>query len=100
MIAIQEASLAFEQALRRERWLRQDWYITSLHDYFTTASSTANVNKNDLDGCIMAIRKTMCDKETQANMYALPGQQGKVLVILRAAGGVSWRCVHPIMTFQ
>ena len=88
IIALQEVSPAFEQALRREPWLRQDWHLTSLRDYFETASGSS-FNETEQDGCIMAIKNTLYDDETRAQMAALPGDQGKVLVMIRAAGGVS-----------
>lgn len=90
IIALQEVSPAFEQALRRESWLRRDWYITSLRDYFETVSNPGTAESEN-DGCIMAIKTTLYDDATCANMLPLPGQQGKVLIVVRGAGEVSYQ---------
>lgn len=90
IIALQEVSPAFEQALRRESWLRRDWYITSLRDYFETASKSGTAESEN-DGCIMAIKANLYNDAAWANMLPLPGQQGKVLIVVRGAGDVSSR---------
>lgn len=91
VLALQEISPAFEQALRRERWLRQDWLLTSLQDYFETTNPTSEGHAEQ-DGCILAIKRNMIDKDTSASMLRLTGRQGKVLVIVRAREGVSIYC--------
>ncbi|KAK9899059.1 Endonuclease/exonuclease/phosphatase [Cystobasidium minutum MCA 4210] len=93
VIALQEVSPAFEQALRREAWLRQDWHLTSLRDYFETASGP-NSNRSDQDGCIMAVKRAILDTGTCAHMTALPGDQGKVLIMIRAANGIHFVTSH------
>jgi endonuclease/exonuclease/phosphatase family metal-dependent hydrolase len=89
VVALQEASLSFERALRKESWLRKDWCLTSLQDYFTTSKPQEHVDLEHRDGCIMAIRRELLDEESVAAMAPLPGRQGKVLIMLKAAKGVS-----------
>lgn len=96
VIALQEASISFEQALRRERWLRQDWYLTSLQDYFECANLVLPESNNDKDGCIMAIKKSLVDEDVTASMLPLPGQQGKVLILVRARKEVSYHEARPL----
>lgn len=88
VIALQEVSPAFEQALRRERWLRQDWYLTSLQDYFNAANQSLSSKESERDGCLIAIRRSMIDKRSDARMLPLAGQQGKVLISVRARNNV------------
>jgi hypothetical protein len=88
VIALQEVSPAFEQALRRERWLRQDWCLTSLQDYFNAANPSSSANQSERDGCVIAIRRSMIDNDSGARMLPLAGQQGKVLITVRARNNV------------
>lgn len=88
VIALQEVSPGFEQSLRRERWLRQDWLVTSLQDYFESAHSTSTGSESEKDGCVIAIRKNMVDSRSCAAMLPLSGRQGKVLITVKAQGGV------------
>lgn len=88
VIALQEVSLAFERTLRKERWLRQDWLLTSVQDYFETADTTSAGHEVEKDGCLIAIKKSMADQSAYASMSPLSGQQGKVLIIVKAKGGV------------
>ena len=93
VIALQEVSLGFERSLRREKWLRAQWVITSLQDYFLSSthglSHTLNARNGD-DGCLLAIRRALIDEDiqTEAEMLRLSGSQGKVLVSAQTVNGV------------
>lgn len=93
VIALQEVSPVFEKALRQERWLRNNFAITSLSDYFSAAGvSASNVNETT-DGCLLAIHKDILPKpeDARALMTPLPGGQGKVLIAIGTTIGVSDR---------
>lgn len=103
VIALQEVSVGFEKALRRERWLSGDgsdagagWVMTSLQDYWRTGlpGSSQSVNQYSSqaiadranDGCILAIKRSLLPKgSTTAEMLKLPGSQGRVAIFLSLA---------------
>ena len=93
VIALQEINTNLERTLRRERWLRDHWAITSLQDYFLSSTHGESLTQNATngsDGCLLGIRKQLMNGEagTDGQMLRLAGSQGKVLVSLQTGSGV------------
>jgi len=88
VIALQEVSSPFEQALRKERWFREQYVVTGLADYFATSTNdrsrtTAARGRDANDGCLIAVKKDLvAPQQLSASMLRLPGPQGKVLVVV------------------
>ena len=106
VLALQEVSLPFEAALRKERWLRDQYAISSLSDYFfvsTDGQSDKVNNRGEAEeggdeGCLLCIRRSLLQGDHTATMSRLPGQQGKVLLSIVSKFGVSQRSEPTIVT--
>ena len=99
VLALQEVSLPFEAALRKERWLRDQYAISSLSDYFLVSTDGQSDKLNNRgeaeeggdEGCLLCIRRSLLQGDHTASMTRLPGQQGKVIVSVVSRSGVSYR---------